>query len=202
LTLRELGGSRRQLGRLPPLHFLQRRLRVGQLLREDVAVGELLSEPDFELTLALRSVRGGQLFGRGALFGLLPRGRGVGQPEFERLPRGGRLCERGGELRFASNESVGRGSRVCRPDLLGLVECPFGVSHLPCQRFAGRITLRSLCVVLGLTLRQLRGSRRHLERLPPLRFLQRRLRVGQLAREGIAGGEFLSEPDFELTLAL
>jgi hypothetical protein len=90
LPLRELGGSRRQLGRLPPLRFLQRRLRVGQLAREGVAVGEFLSEPDFELTLALRSVRGGLLFGRGALFGLLPRGRGVGQPEFERLPRCGR----------------------------------------------------------------------------------------------------------------
>jgi len=114
LTLRELGGSRRQLGRLPPLRFLQRRLRVGQLAREGVAVGNFLSEPDFDFTLALPSVRGGQLFGRGALFGLLPRGRGVGQPEFERLPRGGRLCERGGELRLASNESLSRGSRACR----------------------------------------------------------------------------------------
>ncbi len=87
-------------------------------------------------------MRGGQLFGRGALFGLLPRGRGVGQPELERLPRRGRLCERRGELRFASNESLGRGSRVCRPGLLGLVECLFGVAHLLCQRVAGRSTLR------------------------------------------------------------
>ena len=64
---------------MPPLRFLQRRLRVGQLLREDVAVGDFLSEPDFDLALALRSVRGGQLFGRGALFGVLERGLGVGE---------------------------------------------------------------------------------------------------------------------------
>ncbi len=128
------------------------------------------------------------------------RRRGVGQPELERLPGRGRLGERRGELRFASNESLGRGSRVCRPGLLGLVECPFGVAHLLRERFAGRRTLRHLCVVLGLTLRELGGSRRLLRRLPPLRFLQRRLRVGQLLREDVAVGDFLSEPDFDLTL--
>ena len=95
------------LRRMPPLRFLERRLRVGQVLREDVAVGDFLSEPDFDLALALRSLRGGQLFGRGALFGVLERGLGVGQPEFERVPGRGRLCERGGELRFAPGESFG-----------------------------------------------------------------------------------------------
>ena len=99
MTLRELGGRRRQLGRLPPLRFLQRRLRVGQLLREAVAVGDFLREPDFELALALRRVRGRQLFDRGALFGVLQRRLGVGQLELERVPGRGRLCERGGELR-------------------------------------------------------------------------------------------------------
>ena len=95
---------------------------------EDVAVGDCLGEPDFDLTLALRSVHGGQLFGRGALFGVLQRRRGVGEPAFERLPGRGRLGERRGELRFASYESVGRGRRARRPGLLGLVECPFGVA--------------------------------------------------------------------------
>jgi hypothetical protein len=53
LTLRELGGSRRQLGRLPPLHFLQRRLRVGQLLRKGVAFGFLLVDHCLEESFPL-----------------------------------------------------------------------------------------------------------------------------------------------------
>ena len=41
LMLRELGGRRRHLGRMLPLRFLERCLRVGQVLREGLAVGAL-----------------------------------------------------------------------------------------------------------------------------------------------------------------
>ena len=110
-------------------------------------------------------MRGGQLFGRGALFGVLQRSRGVGEPDFERL------------------------------------QCLFGIAHLLRERFTGRTTLPFFGVVLCLTRRELRGSRHHLRRLPPLRVLHRRLRVGQLLREDVVVGDCLSEPDFDLTLA-
>ena len=172
------------------------------MLREDVAVGDFLSEPDFDLALALRRVRGGQLFGRGALFGVLERGLGVGQLELERVPGRGRLGERGGELRFASSESLGRGRGACRPVLLGPFECPFGVAQLLRERIAGRSTLRRLSVCTALDAprvgRPPSSSGTHAAAPLP----ERCLRVGQLLREDVAVGDFLSEPDFDLTLAL
>ena len=187
LTLRESAGSRRHLGRMPPLRFRERCLRVGQVLRERVAVGDCLSQPDFDLTLALRGVRGGPLFDRGALVRVLPRRLGVGQPEFEHvLGRGSR-----DELRLAAREALGRRSGVGRPLLLRPFETPFGFAQLLRERLAGRSTLRHLRVGLCLTLRESAGSRRHLGRMPPLRFRERCLRVGQVLREGIAFGLLL-----------
>ena len=90
-----------------------------------------------------------------------------------------------------------------RPVLLRPVRCASSASaHLLRERIAGRRTLRHLSVVLCVTLRELGSRRRHLGRMPPLRFLERRLRVGQVLREDVAVGDFLSEPDFDLTVAL
>ena len=70
-----------------PLRVLERGLRVRQLPCDAVAVGDFLREPDFDLTVALGRVRGGQPLDRGALFRLLQRSDGVGQTEFEDLVR-------------------------------------------------------------------------------------------------------------------
>ena len=113
--LRELCGRLRLLGRMLPLRVLERRLRVGQDLREGVTAGDFLREPDFELAVALRRFRGRLLFGPGALFGLLERGLGAGQFELERVPGRGRLCKRGDEFGVALGESLGCDSGAGRP---------------------------------------------------------------------------------------
>ena len=69
-----------------------------------------LSEPAFDSAVALLSVCRGQSFDRGALFRMVQRSPGVGQPEFERVLGRGRLCERGGELGVALREALGGGS--------------------------------------------------------------------------------------------
>ena len=107
------------------------------------------------------------------------------------MPGGGRLSARLSKLGFAPGDPLGRGSGVRRPVLLGPFMCLFGVAHPLQERVAGRGVLRHLTVVLCLTPDELGGSRRHLGRMPPLRFLQRSLGVGQVLRERVAAGALL-----------
>ena len=98
----------------------------------------------------------------------------------------------------APGESVGCGSGACRPVLLAARSSAPSASRTCCASVSRAAALCAISASYScLTLRELGGSPRQLGRLPPLRFLQRRLCVGQLLREAVAVGDFLREPDFE-----
>ena len=165
LALGTLLGGRLHVGCVSMLRGLARRLRLGQLLRENVSTGHFLREPCLELEVTLFTL---------PQFSLEVLQLGLQGP-----PTAGRLGKRRGELRFSVGEPLGL--------VMRLFQCSFDVSHSQRERIVCGGRFRQLSLVPGLTLGTLLGGRLQFGSVSALGGLERFLGLDQTLPERAFG---------------